>query len=130
MQAVLVWTRCGASEAPRLVGTSGWLEAASNLPPRGQSHEPLFLAECESLSARHFSFKPCLNEKWSRRSCLAAKPDTSHQPPATAQAFVFSWCSCASIAPLGTQTTRDLIGRTLGHYRIVDKIGEGGMFYG
>jgi hypothetical protein len=22
---------------------------------------------------------------------------------------------------------RDLIGRTLGHYRVVDKIGEGGM---
>ena len=29
--------------------------------------------------------------------------------------------------PAGTQTMQDLIGRTLGHYRVVDKIGEGGM---
>ena len=35
--------------------------------------------------------------------------------------------NCDTIAPLGTLTMQDLIGRTLGHYRLVDKIGEGGM---
>ena len=35
--------------------------------------------------------------------------------------------SCDTIAPLGAPTMQDLIGRTLGHYRNVDKIGEGGM---
>jgi hypothetical protein len=35
--------------------------------------------------------------------------------------------NCDTIAPLGTPTMQDLIGRTLGHYGIVDKIGEGGM---
>ena len=34
--------------------------------------------------------------------------------------------SCATI-PQGTPTVQDLIGRRLGHYRIVEKIDEGGM---
>jgi len=29
---------------------------------------------------------------------------------------------CTTIGPLGTPTMRDLIGQTLGHYRIVEKI--------
>jgi hypothetical protein len=48
-----------------------------------------------------------------------AKPDSTN-----ASHVSNSSLSCDTIAPLGTLTMRDLIGRTLGHYSIVDKIGE------
>ena len=50
-------------------------------------------------------------------------PSTSIFPTSSSLALMPQ--SCDTIAPQGTQTMPDLIGRTLGHYRIVDKIGAG-----
>jgi hypothetical protein len=41
----------------RPAGTSGWLSAASNPPPRGPSHEPLLLAVIESRAAHQILFE-------------------------------------------------------------------------